>query len=118
LAYQGVRGFDIKPLHKLMVKKFIVPDTVFLLDIDPSLSIYRIQQRGDTPNVFERLPDLERAREIFLSLKDKRIIKIDGSNSIAAIHEKVLEEFIEGPFKKRRCSKAYGCDDIFYCSYP
>jgi dTMP kinase len=117
IAYQGVRGFSVPSLQKLMQRRFIVPDAVFLLDMDPWLSVHRIQKRGDSPNEFERVSNLEQAREIFLSLKDKRIIKVDGNMSIASVHKEVLEKFINGPLKQRRCAKSYGCDDPLYCAY-
>lgn len=117
IAYQGVRGFPVVPLHKMMKDRFIIPDVVFLLDIDPRLSVYRISGRGDKPNEFEHIPNLEKAREIFLSIEDEAIVKIDGNMSIDYTHGFILDNFVNGPLKKRRCAKSYGCDDPLYCGY-
>ncbi len=117
IAYQGVRGFNVKSLQRVMKKRFVIPDAVFLLDIDPWVSVHRIQKRGDSPNEFERMSNLEKAREIFLSLKDKVVIKIDGSMSIESVHKEVIQNFIDGALKRRRCAKSYGCDDPLYCGY-
>ena len=88
-----------------------------LLDIDPSLSTHRISHRGEGTNDFERIENLKKTREIFSSIRDKYIIKIDGSMSIEAVSWEVLMRFIDGPLKARRCAKDYGCEDPFHCSF-
>ena len=117
IAYQGARGFSIDYLHKLMEAHFLIPDAVFLLDIDPEISLPRIERRGDVPNVFERRDSLKEARKLFQALDDECMIKIDGSMSIDAVHNEILRRFIDGPLKQRRCAKSYGCDDPFHCTF-
>jgi len=118
IAYQGVRGLPVEKLHQMMKKKFLRPDVVFLLDISPDVSIPRIRKRGDIPNEFERIHNLEDARDIFNSIRDTRIVKIDAAMSAKTVHKIVLEEFISGAFKKRRCFKqAYECDEPALCGY-
>lgn len=112
IAYQGARGISIDQLKSQMESLFPIPDAVFLLDIDPALSAHRIAElRGDPPNRFEKIENLRTVRTVFLSLRDERIIQIDGSKSIEAVHEEVVDRFICGPLKVRRCAKQYACDD-------
>jgi dTMP kinase len=118
IAYQGSRGANVEEVQALMESRFPIPDAVFLLDIEPSLSGYRIAySRGETPNHFEDRANLAKAREIFNRLKDPRIHRIDGSLSREAVHEKILDVFTDGTLKAKRCAKQYGCDDIVNCMY-
>ena len=117
IAYQGARGANVAKLRSEMEDRFPVPDAVFLLDIDPTLSLYRISEtRQEAPNVFERIPDLREARRVFNSLEDSHLSHIDGSRSIECVHHEILQLFIEIPLKVRRCAKDYGCDDPFHCT--
>jgi dTMP kinase len=117
IAYQGERGFSVNDLHTTMRERFITPDAVFLLDVDPAISLPRVRERGDVPNTFEEFGPLTRARALFASIKDDAIIKIDASMSIESVHAEVLNRFIYGPLKARRCAKSYGCDDPFHCIF-
>jgi dTMP kinase len=118
LAYQGSRGADVKAVQDQMEGLFPIPDAVFLLDIDPALSLYRITQtRGDNANSFEKRTSLVKARQTFNSLQESRIHKIDGSVSIEAVFGEIMAAFVDGPLKDRRCAKSYGCDDPFHCTF-
>src|ERR1043166_7217096 len=55
LAYQGERGIPVGEMKLRMEELFPIPDAVFLLNVDPELSINRIGIRGDTHNAFERV---------------------------------------------------------------
>jgi dTMP kinase len=67
-AYQGARGADP---HQILVEneRFAPqPDLVLLLDFDPAAGIERIRARGDAPNTFEQLDQLQEVRRIFLAV--------------------------------------------------
>jgi len=118
IAYQGSRGADVSELRVEMSERFPVPDMVFLLDIDPTLGLFRISHsRGETPNQFENAEQLAKAREIFeaLARTDTTISVLDGSLSEAAVHAELLQRFVDGPLKQKRCAKDYGCDDPLHC---
>ena len=116
IAYQGSRGADVATLKAEMKTQFPIPDAVYIVDIDPTLALHRISQsRGQTPNEFERLDALIRVREVFNSLEGPPVTRIDGSVSMEAVHRSILEAFVEGPLKSKRCAKEYGCDDPFHC---
>ena len=101
-----------------MESRFPIPDAVFLLDIDPVLSVHRIAySRGENPNHFEDRENLGKARVIFNEIKSPVIHKIDGAMSRHAIRDEVMRIFVNGPLKAKRCAKEYGCDDPFHCTF-
>lgn len=107
IAYQGCRGMNPTDVEEQMRSRFPTPDAVFILDITPELSTFRIaHSRGETPNYFEERGNLARAREIFNKLRGAEIHLINGSDSRERVHEQILEKFIEGPLKARRCAIA------------
>ena len=117
IAYQGARGKDVTEIREAVQKFAPVPDVVFLIDIDPALGLSRIaESRGETPNQFETIESLKDVRAVFNTLTDPNIAAIDGSQSIEVVHELVLTQFIEGPLKRKRCAKEYGCDDPSHCT--
>jgi dTMP kinase len=118
IAYQGCRGAEVAEIEAEMTRRFPVPDAVFVLDLAPEVSLFRIHHwRKDTPNEFEQLEGLAKARRIFQQLRGDHIHLIDGSVSPAAVHASIIDLLVEGPLKSKRCAKAYGCDDQWHCSY-
>ncbi len=116
IAYQGARGIDPAGVRSQMKQRFPVPDAVFLLDVDPWVSVDRIaHSRGETPNHFEGRDDLAISRQIFNSLEGDEIYRIDGEQSAEEVHRQIIEAFARGPLKAKRCAKDYGCDDPFHC---
>ena len=82
MAYQGARGFDPKKIREDNEAFAPVPDLLFILDLDVDTALERIGSRGDTANEFEQRANLERCREIFLSVKDEPFARvIDASTS-------------------------------------
>jgi dTMP kinase len=82
MAYQGARGFDPQDIRRKNEAFAPVPDLLLILDLDVELALDRIGARGDTANEFEKRGNLERCREIFLSLREEpfaRVISTDGS---------------------------------------
>lgn len=83
MAYQGARGFDPAEIRRLNEDFAPVPDLLIILDLDVDVALERIGVRGDTANEFEKRDNLERCREIFLSLKDEPFVAvIDSSGSL------------------------------------
>ncbi len=82
MAYQGARGFDPVEIRRRNEAFAPVPDLLLILDLDIDSALARIGARGDTANEFEKRENLERCREIFLSLKNEpfvRVIDTDGT---------------------------------------
>ena len=100
IAYQGY-GFggdidQIKTLNKIAIGEFS-PDITFLIDIDVEKTFARIGSR-DTNNRYERLGlDFhKRVRSGFLKIAeaDKRVVVIDGNQTIEDIAKEVLETLL------------------------
>jgi dTMP kinase len=118
IAYQGSRGADIQAVESDMRSMFPAPDVVFLLDADPVITLHRVESgRGDTPNHFERLDQLQAVRAVFLDLahRDPTIRIVDASHSIDAVFSAVVRVLVDGVLKQKRCAKSYDCD-VFYCT--
>jgi dTMP kinase len=80
MAYQGARGFDPAEIRRLNEQFAPVPDLLLILDLDVDDAIDRIGARGDSTNEFEKRENLERCREIFLSLKNEPFTRVIDSN--------------------------------------
>ncbi len=118
IAYQGSRGANVQEVRNLMESKFPIPDAVFVLDIDPAVGVHRIaHSRGEEPNHFEDRANLAKARAIFQQMTGANIHHIDGSASREMVHGEIMNRFIDGPLKARRCAKSYGCDNEFDCTF-
>jgi dTMP kinase len=68
MAYQGIRGFDPQDIRRLNEEFAPRPDLLLILDLEVDAALQRIGVRGDTANEFEKKENLQRCREIFLSL--------------------------------------------------
>jgi dTMP kinase len=92
MAYQGARGFDPLEIRKKNEAFAPVPDLLFIMDLDVDSALNRIGARGDTANEFEKRENLVRCREIFLSLKHEKFVKvIDCSGSIDEVAAQIQE---------------------------
>ena len=90
IAYQGARGLDPEDIRKKNEAFAPKPDLVLLFDLDPETALERIKKwRGETPNLFEKLDYLSKVREIFLSLDDASIVRIDAAKPIETVCRQV-----------------------------
>jgi dTMP kinase len=76
MAYQGARGFDPAEIRRKNEAFAPVPDLLLIMDLDVDTALDRIGARGDTANEFEKRENLERCREIFLSLRDEDFVRV------------------------------------------
>lgn len=94
IAYQGLRGSDVAEIRRANEAIAPRPDLVLLIDFDPQLAIARISQsRGDVPNEFEKLDQLQAIRNIFLdcAAAEPDIFRvIDGSREPDAVFQDLL----------------------------
>jgi dTMP kinase len=99
MAYQGTRGFDVSDIRRQNEAFAPTPDLLLILDLDVDAALERIGARGDSANEFEQRENLERCREIFLSLKDEefvRVIPTTGTlDDVANRIRQVTEEFLK-----------------------
>lgn len=97
MAYQGTRGFDPLEIRRKNEEFAPIPDLLLILDLDVETAIQRIGSRGDTANEFEQRANLERCREIFLSLKDEPFARIIPSDcSPDEVTKRLLNTLPEG----------------------
>jgi len=68
MAYQGARGFDPAEIRSRNEAFAPLPDLLLILELPVDAAISRIGVRGDSANEFEKRENLERCRDIFLSL--------------------------------------------------
>jgi dTMP kinase len=80
MAYQGARGFDPAEIRRKNESFAPVPDLLLILDLEVDTALDRIGARGDTANEFEKRENLERCREIFLSLHDETFTHVIPSH--------------------------------------
>jgi dTMP kinase len=88
VAYQGARGFD--PGRLLAENAFApAPDILIVLDVEPSLGLQRIRQRGDSADLFEKEEELRKARDIFRSLDIPNLYLLDGTREPESLTEQI-----------------------------
>ncbi len=76
MAYQGARGLDPQEIREKNEAFAPVPDFLLILDLDVDSALRRIGSRGDIANEFEKRDNLERCREIFLSLRREPFTRV------------------------------------------
>ncbi len=92
MAYQGLRGFDPQEIRRKNEAFAPIPDLVLIMDLDVDAALRRIGARGDTANAFEKRENLERCREIFLTLKDEDFVRVvNASGTLDEITNRVIE---------------------------
>ena len=92
IAFQGAQGLDIKELIEKN-RKFRKPDIAFILDIEPSLALKRIESRKKEK--FEQLEFMKRIRFNFLNLPkllQDNIKIIDSSRSLKGVFNDIIKE--------------------------
>lgn len=93
-AYQGAMGVSYERiLSENRVRNFPEPDRVYLIDIDPEEALSRISRgKRGALEIFEKKQFLEKVREIYNNLKDKRFVIIDGLQTPEEILKKIIED--------------------------
>ena len=92
IAFQGAQGLNIRELINKN-KKFRKPDIAFILDVQPSIALERIEYRKKEK--FEQLGFMKNIRKNFLNLPkllDDNIKIIDSSKSLNDVFKNVKKE--------------------------
>lgn len=113
VAYQGSRGSDIGEIIRQHEEFAPEPDLAIILDVSPDRGRERIFSRGDTPNEFENVHALAKARDIFIQLATERpnVILVDGNRSIAAVKREV-QQLVLRSIRARIDSNQWSKDEI------
>lgn len=99
MAYQGARGINPERIRRDNEKFAVRPDMVFILDVEASKGLKRIEDRKKKDMLFEKEEYLVKVREIFRSIKGKNIFHIDGMRAVQDISRKIEEvvlDYIQG----------------------
>ena len=95
LAYQGEAGTPDLPVR--LNESFPMPEFLFFFDIDPRISMQRVESRQEKTEIYERLDFQSRVRERYLDVlgscsgaePDMTVITLDASDAIPAITDKI-----------------------------
>lgn len=90
VAYQSARGIDAKKILELNERIAPKPDLVIILDVSPETALKRISHRSKL-TVFENREYLEKVRENFLKIVDKKIIIINAERPIEEVKKEVFK---------------------------
>jgi dTMP kinase len=99
-AYQGAHGADADFILSSNEMFAPQPDLLVVLDVSPEMGINRIRHRGDTPNKFETMESLTKARQIFKHIDRPYKFEIDAENSI-----EYVSFFVGKAFQARAMNK-------------
>lgn len=90
MAYQGAVGLSVPDIRRINEEFAPVPDLVILLVAGPEETVQRIKNnRRERPNTFEKEDYLRRVQDIFLSLEDRFIVRVDGHGAIDAVQTQI-----------------------------
>lgn len=95
MAYQGARGINPERIRRDNEKFAVKPDMVFILDVEASKGLKRIENRKKKDMLFEKEEYLVKVREIFRSIKDKNIFHIDGMRRVQDISREIEEVVLD-----------------------
>ncbi len=92
IAYQGALGLDPAEIRRLNEGRFPKPDLTLYLRVDPQLSLERIRQgrEGGTNVGFEKADYLKKVAEIFDSMEDPYIARVDASRGAGEVFRDIL----------------------------
>lgn len=85
IAYQGAKGIDPESIRRENEAFAVLPDLVFILDMDPASGLARVKKRGERDLLFEREDYLARVRKIFRSFKGEHFAFIDAAGHVEDI---------------------------------
>lgn len=95
VAYQGARGIGIDEILEANEAFAPPPDLLFLLEIPISAALSRIATRDGKPNLFENGEYLQSCAEVFESLEESFIVRLDGTRSVDALHSEIRERVVK-----------------------
>lgn len=98
LAYQSVSCG--KELPKLLNSPFPLPEYLFYFEINPEISLKRVNSRGEKKEIYEKIEIQKKTANLYNEIiseyeNDKshkmKIIRIDAAKSIEEIFQKIRE---------------------------
>jgi len=92
-AYQQTQGISANRIfNKHRELKIIHPDITFLLDLDPEISMGRVEKKGEAKEVFEKIEFQKELRKNYLEAVNKyiNIFVIDSSKPVEEVHDGIV----------------------------
>ncbi len=100
---------ELRSMTKLKLNRLKLPESVFLLDVDPSIAFRRIESRGEQRQVHENIDKLSKLRDAYLTTMKVVSRKmgvtaktIDGCGTMAEILTEILE-IIKSSNTEKKC---------------
>jgi len=98
LAYQALSCG--KELPKLLNSPFPLPEYLFFFEINPELSLARVNQRNEKKEIYEKIDLQMKIAELYSQIiseyeanpQGMKIIRIAAKKSIEEIHKQIIEE--------------------------
>ena len=90
MAYQGVRGFDPQEIRRVNEEFAPQPDLLLHLDLSVDDALARVGARDGNANEFEQREALQLCSDVFHSITDDFVRRIDTAQSIEQVHADVL----------------------------
>ena len=94
LAYQSLAvGL---PAVASLNERFRAPDVTIFLDLEPEISLARIEARGETRERFEALDKLRQIQEAYYAVlvhcraRSENIVRINADASVEEVHAEVI----------------------------
>ncbi len=92
LAYQGARGENLNEIVSWNKPFALKPDVILLLEVPVEMALSRISAaRTNKFSIFEKSETLEAVDEIYRSLSDPLVNRIDSVGAIDEVHFLVVE---------------------------
>ena len=89
MAYQGIRGFDPAEIRQINEEFAPLPDIVFVLELDLDTALSRIGVRDGQANEFEQRDALQKCHDVFASLKDDFVRRIDAGKTPPEVQKEI-----------------------------
>jgi dTMP kinase len=90
VAYQGARGLDWAAILAQCEAEFPIPDLALLLEIDPSLGLARVRERGGRAEpAFEEKEFLARVAQLYHELPCSYLERLDARGEAERVREAV-----------------------------
>ena len=90
MAYQGVRGFDPREIRRVNEEFAPKPDLLLHLDLSVDEALARVGARDGSANEFEQREALQQCNDVFHSLTDDFVHRIDTARPIEHVHADIL----------------------------
>ena len=92
-SYGMAEGLNLEKLIKLN-EKFLLPNLVFFLDVEPRICLKRIKERGREKTLFEKQEKLKKVYQNYKKIMKKfkhltKIYSISGERSIKKVSEDI-----------------------------